>query len=81
MLCQVYTSPSPILWHQEHVKHGAEILAFNPATYLLVVVRDPLLGQTVPLTTWVVAAALTAVSVACAAVVYVTYRNRIAYWV
>ena len=72
---------SPIIWHQEHIKHGAEILAFNPVTYLLVVVRDPLLGQTVPISTWCIAAALTAASVACAVFVYVTYRNRIAYWV
>jgi ABC-type polysaccharide/polyol phosphate export permease len=72
---------SPIIWHQEHIKHGAEILAVNPVTYLLVVVRDPLLGQTVPTSTWCIAAALTAASVVCAVFVYVTYRNRIAYWV
>lgn len=72
---------SPIIWHQEHITHGAEILAFNPVTYFLRVVRDPLLGQTVPLSVWIVAAALTGASVGLAALVYVTYRNRIAYWV
>lgn len=72
---------SPILWYQDSIKHGAEILAFNPVTYLLSVVRDPLLGQSVPLTTWVVAASLAAASIGCAAWVYVTYRNRVAYWV
>jgi lipopolysaccharide transport system permease protein len=72
---------SPILWHEDHIRHGAEILVFNPVTYFLRVVRDPLLGQSVPLSVWGVAAALTGASVGLAALVYVTYRNRIAYWV
>lgn len=72
---------SPIIWREEHVKHGAEILVFNPITYFLRIVRDPLLGQSVPLSTWAVAAALTGASVGLAALVYVTYRDRIAYWV
>lgn len=72
---------SPIIWHQEDIKHGAEILAFNPITYFLRIVRDPLLGQSVPLSIWAVATALAVASAGLAALVYVTYRNRIAYWV
>jgi lipopolysaccharide transport system permease protein len=72
---------SPIIWRQEHIQHGAEILAFNPITYFLRIVRDPLLGQSVPLSVWAVAAALTGASAGLATLVYVTYRNRIAYWV
>lgn len=72
---------SPIIWYRDSIKHGAAILAFNPIAYFLGVVRDPLLGQSVPLSTWLVAGGLAAASATCAAFVYVTYRNRIAYWV
>lgn len=72
---------SPIIWYQESIKHGAEILALNPIVYFLSAVRDPLLGQQVPVATWLIATTLTAASVGLAVVVYVTYRDRIAYWV
>lgn len=72
---------SPIIWHQESVRFGAGILALNPIAYFLRVVRDPLLGQSVPLATWSVAMLLTVASVGLATLVYLTYRDRIAYWV
>jgi lipopolysaccharide transport system permease protein len=72
---------SPILWYEESLRFGRELVALNPIAYFMRVVRDPLLGQAVPLATWSVALLLTTASAALAAFVYVSYRDRIAYWV
>ena len=35
---------TPIIWYPEQIRFGAEILKFNPVTYMLMIVRDPILG-------------------------------------
>jgi ABC-type polysaccharide/polyol phosphate export permease len=72
---------SPIIWRQDSLAHGAAILALNPIAWFLAVVRDPLLGEPVPLAAWCMAALLSLASAGLAALVYVAYRDRIAYWV
>ena len=72
---------TPVIWIPEQLQFGQLLLALNPISYLLVLVRDPILGRAVAPATWAVAVALTATSLAAAALIYARYRNRIAYWV
>jgi lipopolysaccharide transport system permease protein len=72
---------SPILWYEESLRFGREIVALNPIAYFMRIVRDPLLGQSVSAATWSVALLLTATSALLAMLVYLSYRDRVAYWV
>lgn len=72
---------TPVIWIPEQLQFGQLLLALNPISYLLVLVRDPILGRPVAPATWAVAVVLTAMSIAAAALIYARYRNRIAYWV
>lgn len=72
---------SPILWYEDSLRFGKEIVAVNPVTYFMRIVRDPLLGQMPSLTTWSIALLLTAVSALLASFIYLSYRHRVAYWV
>ncbi len=80
-LTQFVFFASPILWHAENLKFGRLLLTLNPITYLIEVVRDPLLGKPVSLETWLISFMLAVLSLVAAALVYARYRNRIAYWV
>jgi len=57
------------------------ILALNPIAYMLMIVRDPVLGRPITLETWLGAILLTVVSIAVAVFMYRRFRSRIAYWV
>ena len=80
-LTQFVFFASPIIWLPDQLKVGQFLLTLNPVAYMIAVVRDPVLGRPVPLTTWMVAIALAAAALAAAALVYSRYRDRIAYWV
>jgi ABC-type polysaccharide/polyol phosphate export permease len=72
---------TPVIWYPEQIKFGADLLKFNPLTYMLMIVRDPILGRPVDIQTWVIAVSLTAASLIAGALMYVRFRRRIAYWV
>jgi lipopolysaccharide transport system permease protein len=72
---------TPIIWYPEQIHKGQKILALNPVSYMLMVVRDPILGRPVELQTWIIAIVLAAASVMAGSLMYVRYRRRIAYWV
>jgi ABC-type polysaccharide/polyol phosphate export permease len=72
---------SPVIWQPEHVSFGGAVLALNPLSYLLSVVRDPLLGRPVAAETWMIAGGLAALMVMAGALMYMRFRDRIAYWV
>lgn len=72
---------TPIIWYPEQIRFGAEILKFNPVTYMLMVVRDPILGRPVEIETWAIAIGLSAASLIAGSLMYVRFRHRIAYWV
>lgn len=80
-LMQFVFFASPIIWLPDQLKVGRLLLTLNPVAYMIAVVRDPVLGRTVPPGTWAIALLLAATTLAAAAVVYTRYRNRIAYWV
>ncbi|MBR0848962.1 ABC transporter permease [Bradyrhizobium diazoefficiens] len=72
---------TPIIWYPEQIKFGTEILLLNPFSYMLMIVRDPILGRPVEMQTWIIAISLAAMSLFAGSLMYVRFRRRIAYWV
>jgi ABC-type polysaccharide/polyol phosphate export permease len=80
-LVQVLFFASPILWKPEQVPARALFVDSNPFFHLLNIVRQPLLGELPPLSSWVFSLVLAAVSLLLAALLFVRFRRRVAYWV
>jgi ABC-type polysaccharide/polyol phosphate export permease len=72
---------TPIIWYPEQIKSGTHLLKLNPMSYMLMIVRDPILGRPMELQTWIIAVALAAASLMAGSLMYVRFRRRIAYWV
>jgi ABC-type polysaccharide/polyol phosphate export permease len=72
---------TPIIWYPEQLKFGADFLRLNPITYLLAIVRDPVLGRPVELQTWIIAVGLAVAALIGGSLMYLRFRRRIAYWV
>jgi ABC-type polysaccharide/polyol phosphate export permease len=72
---------TPIIWYPEQIHSYKEILKLNPLSYMLIIVRDPVLGRPVEIQTWIIAIALAAASLMAGSLMYVRFRRRIAYWV
>ena len=53
---------TPIIWYPEQIKFGSELLKLNPMTYMLMIVRDPVLGRPIEVQTWIIAIGLSAAS-------------------
>ena len=71
---------TPIFWVTTALRPGHNILKYNPFYYILEIVRAPLLGQTLPPETWLIAVMLGAASFIIGTVVYAAYRHRLTYW-
>lgn len=72
---------TPIIWQAESLRVGKIILLLNPFAYFLAITREPLLGRPAAVETWGIAAGITVVTLVVAAMLYVRYRDRVAYWV
>jgi ABC-type polysaccharide/polyol phosphate export permease len=72
---------TPIIWYPEQIHSYKGILQLNPFSYMLIIVRDPILGRPVETQTWVISVALAAASLLAGSWMYVRFRRRIAYWV
>jgi len=81
VLTQFLFFVTPIIWYPEQLRFGSVILSLNPIAYMLMIVRDPVLGRPVSLETWLGAILLTVVSTLVAIFMYRRFRSRIAYWV
>lgn len=80
-LTQFLFFATPIIWQPEQLRFGEVMLHLNPITYMLMVVRDPILGRPTEPVTWIIAVLLAAAALLAGAAVYIRYRRRIAYWV
>jgi homopolymeric O-antigen transport system permease protein len=80
-LVQILFFVSPILWKPEQVAGQALFVEGNPFFHLLNIVRQPLLGEVPALSSWAFSFALTFAGLVLAAVCFVRFRARIAYWV
>jgi ABC-type polysaccharide/polyol phosphate export permease len=72
---------TPILWRADTLPPNRDWIArFNPFHYLIEVVRQPLLGQTLPAAAWLVTLAIALLALAVGIAFFTRYRVRIAYW-
>lgn len=80
-LVQILFFASPILWKPDQVPARAVFVDSNPFYHLLNIVRQPLLGEPPALSSWIFSFGLTVVVLLLAAMAFVRFRSRIAYWV
>jgi lipopolysaccharide transport system permease protein len=71
---------SPIIWVPENIKGGELFVALNPVAYLLAVTRDPIMGSSPHLMSWIGAIVFVAVATAAMGYIYTRYRSRVVYW-
>jgi len=71
---------SPIIWVPENIKGGELFVALNPVAYLLAVTRDPIMGSSPHLMSWIGALLFVAIATAAMGYIYTRYRSRVVYW-
>jgi len=73
---------TPILWYADRVEGPrALVVYFNPAYYMMEVLRAPLLGQTPAPLVWAVAIGVTIVGWGVTLPIYAYWRRRINFWI
>lgn len=71
---------TPIIWMPGTSPQLERIAQYNVITHFIEIVRQPLVYDTIPTTSWAIVLAVNAIGLVAGAVVYATTRNRIAYW-
>jgi ABC-type polysaccharide/polyol phosphate export permease len=81
-IVQVAFFVTPVIWVPASLTGhaAARFLALNPFALFLSLVRDPLLGETVSVTRWLIALAITFGGLAAAFAVFSRFRARITFW-
>ena len=78
---QVAFFVTPVLWKPELLSPVAQrLIPWNPLAVMVSVVRDPLLGRTVPLTYWLIASGVALGGLALAFPFIGSFRRRLIYW-
>lgn len=75
---------TPVMWSTAILNGHSEallLIRFNPFYYLLEILRAPLLGTALPLTTWAWALVVSGILVAFSWIAFARTRGRIAFWV
>jgi lipopolysaccharide transport system permease protein len=80
-LLQLLFFISPIIWQPSQTRGGEMIVALNPIAYLLSITRDPVMGRTPPLASWLGAFFFVAFLTAAMIYIYSRFRSRVVYWV
>jgi lipopolysaccharide transport system permease protein len=71
---------TPVLWRAQDLGERRALAEFNPLFHLIEIVRAPLLGNGVPVESFVVALVVTAFNLGLALVFYTRLRWRVAFW-
>jgi ABC-type polysaccharide/polyol phosphate export permease len=72
---------TPVLWQQASLAGGSQFIAtYNPFTHYLAIVREPLLGHALPLSSFAVVVVLTIIGLAASIVTFSLAKNRIVFW-
>jgi len=79
-LFQVGFFLTPVMWRAGDLKGREWIADFNPFHHLIEIVRGPILGAPVPVTSWLLSLAILVVGFGAAQVLMVRCRERVAYW-
>ena len=80
-LVQVSLFLSPVLWKAGSLGRFDWVAVWNPFYHFLEIIRAPLLGQPVPLQSWLAVLGITVAGFTIALAFFVRFRARIAYWV
>ncbi len=72
---------TPIMWHPEQLKGLSGLVDYNPFYYFISLIRDPLLGQSIPLSFWEITGLITLGGWFVALLFYKKYRHRLTYWI
>ncbi len=83
-IMQIAFFVSPIIWSPTVLVHrglGTVLIKWNPFFALLEIVRGPLLGSPLDLTTWLTALCYSLAIIVLAVVIFAVARPRIAYWI
>lgn len=72
---------TPILWIPAASGRLALIALWNPLSHFVAIVRDPLMYDRIPVTSWLVVLVINAVGIISAVALYALTRRRIAHWV
>lgn len=80
-LLQVLFYLTPLMWMPQALPAGMRLLVeLNPFFHLVTLVRNPLLGEAVPGTTWTAALALLAFGWLVVVPFFARFRHRVPYW-
>ncbi|KVC46957.1 ABC transporter permease [Burkholderia pseudomultivorans] len=80
-LLQVAFYVTPIMYRPASLNRFSFIVEWNPLAYLMDVVRDPLIGQVAPPTTWAVTIGMALIGWPIALLLTGRFLKRIPYWV
>jgi ABC-type polysaccharide/polyol phosphate export permease len=80
-LLQLLMFLTPVFWFPESLPGRAHFILYNPLAQLLDILRLPFLGASPTGGTWWFLLYFTACNVAIAALLYVTKRRRLIYWI
>jgi ABC-2 type transport system permease protein/lipopolysaccharide transport system permease protein len=73
---------TPVLWYPDQLPPEHRLIAeLNPFTYLIDLIREPLLGKAPPMSSWAISLGITAALAAVALPFYGRFCKRIPYWV
>jgi ABC-2 type transport system permease protein/lipopolysaccharide transport system permease protein len=78
---QIIFFMTPIMWKPELLGEHAHLAVWNPFYSLIEIVRAPLLGHVPSITSFAIAAMVTAVNLVIAGLFFIRFRSRIPYWV
>ena len=72
---------TPVFWLPEY-RHGLRLVLthYNPLYYLLLVIREPLMGHVPPLGSFLISGGIAVLMFVIGAAVFARFRNRIALW-
>lgn len=81
-LIQVAFFLSPILWRADMLKgKGRFFTAINPLYHFVEIMRAPILGETIYISTWLVCIVIAILGCGVTFILLSLYRSRIAYWI
>jgi len=80
-LVQILFFLTPVMWRQEALGSHAWVSRLNPLTQYFDQLRDPLLGQSVPLFSWLYIIGSSVAGWTLTIILFPKYRARVAYWV
>lgn len=80
-LMQLMMFLTPVFWMAESLPERAKIILWNPFSQMLDLLRNPLLGMSVPFDSWVGVSCVTLINVVLGFCVYAKFKKRIVFWI